>query len=109
MEAGGSFGAQFAPYIAAFKAGDPGTDHEFIALLKKAGNEDPLMMDVQEEMFDDFILGPAFEWAAKYEFTLPLSYLTIADSFLHWHDVPLVDGSVRGKEAFRRWRRKSLD
>ena len=83
VEAGGSFGAEFAPHIAALKAGDPGTDHEFIALLKKAGHEDPLMMDVQEKAFDDLYLGPAFTWAAKYGFTLPLSYLAIADSFLH--------------------------
>ena len=63
------------PWIALFKAGDPGTDSDFIALLKKVGKEDPLMMTVQEEMFDKLYLGPAFEWASKYGFGLPLSYL----------------------------------
>ena len=40
-------------------------------------------MDVQEKVFDDLYLGPAFAWAAKYGFALPIVYLTIADSFLH--------------------------
>jgi chitosanase len=82
-EAGGVYGDQVVPYIALLKAGDPGTDPDFISLLKKTGKEDPLMMTVQEEMFDKLYLGPAFSWASKYGFGLPLSYLVIADSFLH--------------------------
>jgi chitosanase len=42
-----------------------------------------MMMQAQEEMFDKLYLGPAFTWASKYGFALPLSYLVIADSFLH--------------------------
>ena len=42
-----------------------------------------MMMKTQEEMFDKLYLGPAFSWASKYGFALPLSYLVIADSFLH--------------------------
>ena len=83
VEAGGAYAAQLTIWIAALKAGDPGTDSEFIGLLKQAGKNDPLMMDAQEEMFDKLYLGPAFEWAAKYDFVLSLSYLVIADSFLH--------------------------
>ena len=79
----GAYSDQFAPWIARLKAGDPGTDSDFIALLKKVGKEDPLMMEVQEEMFDELYLGPAFEWASKYGFGLPMSHLVIADSFLH--------------------------
>ena len=41
------------------------------------------MMTVQEEMFDKLYLGPAFSWASKYGFGKALSYLVIADSFLH--------------------------
>jgi Glycosyl hydrolase family 46 len=82
-EAHGVYGAEFAPYITLLKEGDPGTDADFIALLKEAGKKDPLMMTVQEEMFDKLYLGPAFSWASKYGFGLPLSYLVIADSFLH--------------------------
>jgi chitosanase len=83
VERDGSYSDQLAPWIARIKAGDPGTDPDFISLLKKVGKEDPLMMSVQEEMFDKLYLGPAFEWASKYGFGLPLSYLVIADSFLH--------------------------
>ena len=83
VELNGAYGPQLVPYITALKAGNPGTDPGFINLLKEIGKKDPLMMSVQEEMFDKLYLGPAFEWAAKHGFTLPLSYLVIADSFLH--------------------------
>src|SRR4029077_12199070 len=83
VELQGAFGAEFAPYITALKEGSPGTGADFLNVLKQAGEEDPLMMKVQEEMFDKLYLGPAFEWAAKHGFALPLSYLVISDSFLH--------------------------
>jgi chitosanase len=82
-EAHGIYADQLVPYIALLRAGDPGTDPDFISLLKKIGKEDPLMMTVQEEQFDKLYLGPAFSWASKYGFGLPLSFLVIADSFLH--------------------------
>ncbi|HXL25828.1 MAG TPA: chitosanase [Chthoniobacterales bacterium] len=84
VELGGVFGAQFAPYIATMGSGPSlHSDSKFMGLLKQAGKEDPMMMKTQEEMFDKLYLGPAFGWAAKYGFGLPLSYLVIADSFLH--------------------------
>jgi chitosanase len=83
VEKDGSFGAELAPYITLLKEGSPGTDPEFRDILKKIGKEDPLMMEVQEEMFDKLYLGPAFEWASRYGFGKQLSYLVIADSFLH--------------------------
>ena len=83
VEADGGYGPEFASWIALLKAGNPGTDSDFIKLLKEAGSKDPLMMTVQEEMFDKLYLGPAFHWASRYGFGLPLSYLVIADSFLH--------------------------
>jgi chitosanase len=54
----------------------------FLNLLKKAGT-DPKMREAQEESFDRLYLGPAFDWAEEYGFKEPLSYLVIADSFLH--------------------------
>jgi chitosanase len=57
-------------------------DKAFIGLLKEAG-KDPKMREAQEEAFDALYLGPAFEWAEKYGFKEALSYLVIADSFLH--------------------------
>jgi chitosanase len=83
VAAGGAYGSELAPYIAALKAGNPGTDSGFVNLLKEIGKKDPLMMSVQEEMFDKLYLGPAFSWASAHGFVLPLSYLVIADSFLH--------------------------
>jgi chitosanase len=83
VQLGGIYGPELGLYIAALKSGDPGTDPEFIALLKEIGTKDPLMMKVQEEMFDKLYLGPAFVWASEHGFALPLSYLVIADSFLH--------------------------
>lgn len=83
IDAGGLYGDELVPYIAALKAGNPGTDPDFIKLLKQIGEKDPLMMEVQEEMFDKLYLRPAFDWASKYGFGLPLSYLVVADSFLH--------------------------
>lgn len=79
----GSFGPNFASWIAALKAGSPAIDQAFRDLVKKVGAEDPQFMRTQEQAFDDYYLGPAFEWAKKNGFALPLSYLVIADSFLH--------------------------
>jgi chitosanase len=84
VELDGAFGAQFAPYIATMGSGPSlHNDSDFMGLLKNAGKEDPLMMKAQEEMFDRLYLGPAFTWASLHGFALPLSYLVIADSFLH--------------------------
>jgi chitosanase len=80
----GVFAAQFAPYLPTMGRGESlASDPEFIALLKKAGKEDPLMTQAQQEMFDRVYMAPAFAWADRYGFTLPLSYLVITDSFLH--------------------------
>ena len=79
---GGKYASRFAVYISAMGE-EHITDPDFKTLLQTAGKDDPLMMQAQEEMFDELYLGPAFEWAAKYGFAKPLSYLVIADSFLH--------------------------
>jgi chitosanase len=84
VELGGAFGFELVPYLATMGSGPTlAGAAKFIELLKQAGKEDPIMMKVQEEMFDKLYLGPAFSWAAKFGFGLPLSYLVIADSFLH--------------------------
>jgi|SRR6267378_1375644 len=79
----GAFAIQMAPYIMALRNGDPGIEPNFVGLLKTAGRQDPLFGQVQLEAFDDIYLGPAFQWAKEHGFTLPLSFLVIADSFLH--------------------------
>lgn len=80
---GGALGSTFAPYLATLGSGPTRAgDSKFIQALKDAGKE-PAMADAQKECFDEFYLGPAFKWAKQNGFTLPLSFLVIADSFLH--------------------------
>jgi chitosanase len=83
VENGGKLGAQFAPYLPSLGSGPTlARDMKFINLLKEAG-KDPAMVKAQQECFEEFYLGPAFVWASSHGFTLPLSYMVIADSYLH--------------------------
>lgn len=83
VDAQGIHGIQFAPYLPAMGSGPSlASDSKFIALLKEAG-KDPVMVETQKKMFDRFYLGPAFRWASDNGFTLPLSFMVIADSYLH--------------------------
>jgi chitosanase len=77
----GELAVHFAPYLAVMGKRHI-TDPEFKKLLVQAGKE-PAMVRAQEEIFEEKYLGPAFEWAKKYGFSKPLSFLVIADSFLH--------------------------
>jgi chitosanase len=80
---GGALTASFAGYLPTLGSGPTlANDSKFINLLKEAGKESA-MVEAQSECFDSLYLGPAFAWAKKYGFTLPLSFLVIADSFLH--------------------------
>lgn len=81
IELGGTLAIQLVPYLAVIGKKHI-TDPEFKKLLQKAGKE-PAMVQAQHEIFDEKYLGPAFKWAKKYGFTKPLSFLVIADSFLH--------------------------
>lgn len=81
IEHGGTLAVQFAPYLAVMgKKHIP--DPKLKELLQQAGKEDA-MVQAQKELFDEKYLGPAFEWAKRFGFTKPLSFLVIADSFLH--------------------------
>jgi chitosanase len=83
VDKGGKLGAQLAPYLPSLGSGPTlAGDTKFINLLKEAG-KDPVMVQAQQECFDEFYLGPAFVWARSNGFTLPLSYMVIADSYLH--------------------------
>jgi chitosanase len=81
IQLGGTLGLQFAPYLAGMGKKHI-TDPEFKKLLQEAGKE-PAMVQAQKEVFDEKYLGPAFEWAKKHGFSQPLSFLVIADSYLH--------------------------
>ena len=91
----GVFAVQFLPWITALKAGEPCTDKEFRDLVRSAAN-DPKFAQIQQQAFDDLYLGPAFAWGKDHGFALPLSYLVIADSFLHSGSV---SSSLRNKFA----------
>src|ERR1700751_680297 len=82
---GGKLAGDFQPFMVHMGSKDHQSlchSTRFIELLKVAG-KDPVMIEGQEESFDQLYLGPAFTWAEQHGFTLPLSYLVIADSFLH--------------------------
>jgi chitosanase len=81
LEHGGALAVEFAPYLAVLGKTHI-ADLFFKELLQKAGKE-PAMVQAQQEIFDEKYLAPAFAWAKKHQFGLPLSFLVIADSFLH--------------------------
>jgi len=56
-------------------------NNTFKALLKRAGS-DPVMQAVQDNIFASETWDPAQRWFTENGFTLPLSMLVIADSFL---------------------------
>lgn len=56
-------------------------DQPFHAILRSLG-ADPIMREVQDQLFESETLAPAAAWFKGYGFTLPLSMLVIQDSFL---------------------------
>ena len=83
IERNGIHADKFHKFVTLLKSGNllP-KNAEFTAACKTAAN-DPLFMSVQEEDFEKFYMGPAFKWAETNGFVLELSFLVIADSFLH--------------------------
>jgi chitosanase len=67
-----------------YKMSDSGlpSNAAFKQSLKDAGS-DPIMQEVQEEKYVSLYIGPAIKWGETEQFTLPLSFLVICDSFLH--------------------------
>lgn len=57
-------------------------DQELLSLLHRASTEQA-MRDAQDEIFTEVYLQPAFDWANRHGFVLPLSVAVIADSYLH--------------------------
>ena len=80
---GGKYAAQFQPYHPAIGVKPLVNDSVFKDLLRRAGKEDPVMKQAQDEFFDEVYWQPAFEWFNKNGFTLPLSMLVIYDSYIH--------------------------
>jgi chitosanase len=83
IDKGGKLAAEFAPYLLSLGSGPTlAANKKFVDLLKEAG-KDAAMAKAQQECFDEFYLGPAFRWASSHGFALPISYMVIADSYLH--------------------------
>jgi len=85
IEAGGTFAKDlkaFTPGLGDKSRGSLAGNQAFIALLKAAGKE-PIMRRVQHEEFDRMYLKPAITWGETHGFGLNLSFLVIADSYLH--------------------------
>lgn len=58
------------------------SDKEFLAAIKKSGS-DPIMVQCQDEFFDEKYYNPAMKWAETNGFSENLSRLVIYDSFIH--------------------------
>jgi chitosanase len=85
IEASGVMAADIKPFTVGLGDSSRSTladNQAFIGLLKAAG-KDPIMQQVQREQFDVMYLNPAIAWGERYDFTYALSFLTIADSYLH--------------------------
>ncbi|QNO26113.1 murein L,D-transpeptidase catalytic domain family protein [Sphingopyxis sp. OPL5] len=83
VAADGSLAAEFSPYLPKIGTVALVDDERFKSLLRKAGNEDPVMRQTQDRFFDEIYFQPAQKWADANGFTLPLSMLVIYDSFIH--------------------------
>jgi chitosanase len=81
--ANGTFSNKLKPFVDKIGITPLTDDETFKGLLKKAGNEDPVMRTVQDKFFDQVYYKPAMKWATDKGFILPLSALVIYDSFIH--------------------------
>lgn len=87
-KAGGTYSSDIAPYVKLVGNTALVDDRTFKSLLRRAGQEDPVMWATQDKFFDIAYFQPAVKWATDNGFTLPLSMLVIYDSFIHSGGVP---------------------
>ncbi|HQZ97984.1 MAG TPA: chitosanase [Pyrinomonadaceae bacterium] len=80
--ASGIYSKKLKPFVDKVGVTPLTDDDTFKTLLKKAGNEDPVMRTVQDVFFDEVYYKPAIKWASDRGFILPLSALVIYDSFI---------------------------
>ena len=82
-KAGGIYSSDLKPYVKLIGNVPLVDNHAFKDLLRRAGNEDPLMQAAQDKFFDQVYFQPALKWAEANGFTLPMSMLVIYDSHIH--------------------------
>ncbi len=94
---GGRLGPQLEPYLerlaadATTREGNIGATPEdvggwvgeLMAILERAGDEDPLMAEAQEEVFESHYWRPAAEQAEAMGLVTPLAWLVCYDSTIH--------------------------
>jgi chitosanase len=83
VEEGGTFSADLARYVDRIGITALVDDANFKSLLRRAGNEDPVMRHAQDAFFDRRYFRPALDWASSHGFALALSTLVIYDSQIH--------------------------
>lgn len=83
VAAGGTFSESLRTYVPQIGRTALVDDGTFKDLLRRAGNEDPVMEQVQDAFFADTYFDPAMRWAGTNGFTRALSALVIYDSFIH--------------------------
>ena len=88
IEMNGVQAASFSPFVSKIGKTPLVNNDSFIALLKEAGKNDPLMKKCQDEFFDLYYYLPAFNWFTGFGFTEGLSLLVIYDSFIHSGSIP---------------------
>lgn len=84
---GGVLADKFTSYYPTIGSTPMASNNYFKQLLRDAGKEQ-LMQQVQEDSFEEFYLGPAFRFCKVNNMELPLSFLVVADSYLHSGSVP---------------------
>ncbi len=81
--ANGKYSAALRPYVSRIGVSPLVDDATFKDLLRKAGNEDPVMARTQDVFFERRYFQNAKRWADDNGFTRALSMLVIYDSFVH--------------------------
>jgi chitosanase len=81
--AGGTFSEQLRPFVPLIGRTALVDNATFKDLLRRAGNEDPVMERTQDAFFADRYFNPAMRWGGTNGFTRGLSALVIYDSFIH--------------------------
>ena len=80
--AGGTYSADLKPYVTKIKIVALVDNNAFKTLLRRAGDEDPVMWRTQDAFFERRYFQSAMKWATEHGFTRPLSLLVIYDSFV---------------------------
>lgn len=83
VAAGGIYSDSLRPFVPLIGRTALVDNATFKDLLRRAGDEDPVMERMQDAFFSDTYFDPAMHWAGRNGFTHALSALVIYDSFIH--------------------------